>query len=728
MQKVHRYLSPQSPTLSRRNFLHVISLGTAGFVVGCQANPPVPNLPATPTPAHPPAVNLQALNSFVKVGSDGTVTVVIKHAELGQGVTTGLTTIVAEEMDAAWEQMRWEFAPADAERYKNLRLGIQATGGSSSIANSWDQLRLAGAGARQMLVEAAARQWGIESGQIEVAEGRLKTADGRELGFGEVAAAAAQITPPEQPEFKSPEKYRYVGKTVERLDVADKSDGKAQFSLDASLPGMVTAVMLYPPRFGGKVKKVDSAEALEVPGVLEVVTTERGVGVVARDFWAASQGRNKVKVEWDDSESELRGSAELFAHYRELVARPGEVARNDGDVEKALKAGKAIEADYEFPYLAHACMEVPGCLVDLQEHECHLYTGTQIPTFDQANAAGLLGLEPDQIVVHTYYCGGSFGRRGVPDSDYVMAAVAIAKAMQKRVPVKLVRTREDDIKGGRYRPMSVHKVWGSVDKSGAISAFKHRVAVQSILKGTPFGGQKIEHAAVEGSADLCYTVPNLRVELHLPEPGVPALWWRSVGHTHNAYVTETFFDELAHLAGQDPVALRRTMLTGKPRLLKALELALEKAGPAPSDPGRGRGVAVHESFSSFVAEVADVTVNGGKLKVDRVVCAVDCGLAVNPDIVKAQMESGILFALSAALREEVTLKEGMVEQANFDRYQVMRIRDTPEVEVHIVPSTEAPTGVGEPGVPPLAPAVANAIFAATGRRIRSLPFAKHGLV
>ncbi len=739
MLKALRYLQTEEKTLDRRSFLKVVSLGAAGFVVGCNTTPPPTKPPvattspvATPTPsplAEAP-VELADLNNFVKIGSDNTVTVLIKHAEMGQGVTTGLPTIVAEELDAAWDQVKWEFAPADVTKYNNLAFGvIQGTGGSSSIANSWDQLRQAGASARHMLVEAAAQKWEAKAEDLKVENGKILHPDGREATFGELAEAAASIEPPQEPKLKDPKEFRLIGQDVARLDVADKSDGRAGFSLDVDLPDQMIAVVLRPPKFGAKAKKVDSAEAKKVPGVLEVVEIDRGVAVVAESFWSASKGRDALSVEWDFSEAETRGTKELVAEYKGLMEKPGAETRNDGDVAAALKVGKMVEAEFEFPYLAHAALEPLACTVQVKDGECHLHYGAQLHTVDQGAAARILGLEPGKVFIHSRYSGGSFGRRAVPDSDYVVEAVSIAKALDNGKPVKLVRTREDDMKGGRYRPMSVHKMWGAVNDKGELTAYHHRLAIQGIMTGTPFEQPGVEPTAVEGSSTLPYAIPNLKVEAHIAAVGVPVLWWRSVGHTHNAYVSEVFFDMLAAKAEKDPVELRRQLLKDHPRHLGVLNLAVEKAGPAPEGDRRGRGVAVHESFDSFVAQVADITVDEeGKMTVDRVVCAVDCGIAVNPDIIKAQMESGIIYGLSAALREEITLTEGEVDQGNFDTYQLARMSDAPAIEVHIVPSGNPPTGVGEPGLPPLAPAVANAYYQATGTWITSLPFKRHGIV
>jgi isoquinoline 1-oxidoreductase beta subunit len=706
--------------LNRRHFLQVAGLSGAGFVIGCR--------PAMEDEAGTLASGSADFGPFIRIGTDNTVTVVIKHLDKGQGVTTGLPTIVAEELDADWSQMRAEFAPADASRYNNLFFGpMQGTGGSSSIANSWAQLREAAAGARAMLVGAAAAVWAVPAEEIAVERGKIRHAGlGQEATFGEMAARAADVLPPDEPVLKDPANFTLIGTRVPRLDTAGKTDGSTRFTIDVERPGMLTAVVAHPPKFGATVESFESEAALAVPGVSDIVEIDRGVAVVADSYWSALKGRQALTVEWDFANAESRGSDELFADYEALVAGDGVAARMDGDPAAVLaSAANIVRREFRFPFLAHAAMEPMDCVVELTANSCEIWTGSQLPTGDQQIAADLLGLMPEQVTIHTHFAGGSFGRRAVPDSDYVAEAVMVAKAIGGRAPIKLLWSREDDMRAGRYRPMSYHVLEGALDESGNIHAWRHNVAIQSFMRGTFFEGMiqdGLDGSAVEGARGLPYAIPNLQVNWHEAENGVPTLWWRSVGHTQNGYATEVFFDELAHAAGKDPFEFRRALLQEHPRHLAVLELAAEKAGwNEPLGEGRGRGIAMHESFGSFVAEVVEVSVDDGSFTVDRVVCAVDCGIAVNPDVIKAQMEGGIAYALSAALREEVTLTEGEVQQGNFDRYRILRIDEMPEVEVHIVASTEAPTGVGEPGVPPLAPALANAIFAATGKRIDRLP-------
>jgi isoquinoline 1-oxidoreductase subunit beta len=676
-------------------------------------------------------------NAFLRIGGDNTVTVISKHLEMGQGTYTGLATIVAEELDAAWPQVRLEGAPADAKRYNNLAFGpFQGTGGSTAMANSWDQLRQAGASARAMLVSAAAKRWKVPAGEIVVADGVVShPASRRKATFGELAAAAGAESLPTEVKLKDPKDFKLIGRHAPRKDAVDKTTGRAMFTQDVQLPNMLVAVVAHPPRFGAKAKSFDPAPVLGMPGVVEVVSVPSGVAVLANDTWSAIQGRNALKVEWDEASAFRLGSDEILERYRQLAQKPGQIARKEGAIAPALySAAKVVEASYDFPYLAHAAMEPMNCVVKLGAEGCEIWNGEQLHSADQAKVAALAGLQPEQVSIHMLYAGGSFGRRASTTSDYVLEAVSIAKASTKGVPVKLVWTREDDTRAGYFRPLFHHRLSAGLDTEGKLVAWHQRLVGQSIMAGSPFAGMikdGIDPVSVEGAANLPYAIPNLQVELHTPDDiGVPVLWWRSVGSTHTAYSTETFVDELAQAAGQGPVAYRLALLgESHPRHSAVLKLAADKAGwDTPLSPGaagarRGRGVAVHESFNTVVAQVAEVSVApDGGLTVDRVVCAVDCGIAINPDNVRSQVEGAVAFALSAALHGAITLKEGVVEQSNFHDYTPIRINEMPKVEVYILPSTAAPTGIGEPGVPPLAPAVANAIAAATGKRLRSLPF------
>jgi isoquinoline 1-oxidoreductase subunit beta len=711
-----------SRSITRRGFLQSAALVGGALVVGFRLDARVAA-----------AVESVAPDAFVRIAPDNTVTIISKHVELGQGAYSGLATMLAEELDADWALVRVEAAPADAARYGNRLVGgAQLTGGSTSIAEAWEQMRRAGATARAMLVEAAAREWGVPAAEITTDQSVLSHApSGRRAPFGELAAKASALTPPAQVALKDPKDFKLIGKRPLRVDGKAKTDGSAQFTADLSLPGMLTAVIARPPRFGATVKAVDAAAARRVKGVTHVVRVPSGVAVVGTGFWAARKGRSALGVTWDESRAERRGSEELFAAYRALAARPGKSARRDGDAAAAIRgAATVLEATYEFPYLAHAPMEPLDAVARIGADGCDLWAGSQAQTIDQATVARVTGLPVEKVRVHTLLAGGSFGRRATPDGDIAGEAAAVAKAVGGDRPVKVMWTREDDIQGGRYRPLYVHRLRAGLDAQGAIVGWEHRIVGQSIGAGTAFESalvkDGIDATSVEGASTLPYAIPNVSVELHTTTVGVPVLWWRSVGSTHTAYSTETFLDELARAAGRDPLEIRRALLAKHPRHLAALELAASSAGwDTPPPAGRARGLAVHESFKSVVAQVAEVSLRpDGLPKVERVVCAVDCGVAVNPDIVRAQMEGGIGFGLAAALWSEVTLVQGRVQERNFDGYRPLRIGEMPAVEVHIVPSGAAPTGVGEPGVPPIAPAVANALFHLTGRRVRRLPFAR----
>jgi isoquinoline 1-oxidoreductase beta subunit len=676
-----------------------------------------------------------APNAFVRVAPDNSVTVIAKHIEFGQGVFTGLATILAEELDADWSQIKVEAAPADASRYNNLLWGeTQGTGGSSSIANSYGQLRKAGARARAMLVRAAARAWKVPAGEIGVEGGVLShKGSGKKASFGEMALAAAKLRQPRKVKLKDPKDFRLIGRNVPRVDSRDKCTGAAKYTIDLAMPGMLTALIARPPWFGGKVESLDATAARATPGVVDVVEVPAGVAVLAKGFWAAKNGRDALKIKWDGFEAEKRGSAEIIAGYRALLDKPGASAAARGDAEAALAgAARVVEAVYEFPYLAHAPMEPLDCVVKLEPDRLDVWLGSQMPTGDQATAAAVAGLPVEKTFIHTQYAGGSFGRRATPNSDVTAEAVSIVKAIGGKAPVKLIWTREDDIRGGRYRPVYAHKIRAGLDARGKVIAWKQTIVGQSIMSGTPMEAgmvkKGVDATSVEGASNMPYAIPNLAVDLHSPDVGVPVLWWRSVGSTHTAYAIETMIDELAEAAGQDPVAFRAALLKDDPRHLGVLRLAAEKAGwSSPAPGGVARGVAVHESFDSYVAEVAEARLVAGKVKVERVVCAVDCGVAVNPRIIKAQMEGGIAYGLGAILHGAITLKEGAVEQSNFHDYPPLRMDEMPKVEVHIVPSAEKPTGVGEPGVPPIGPAIANAVYRLTKQRVRTLPFALHQL-
>jgi len=707
--------------LSRRDFL-VLAAGTgAGLtlaaVEGAAAAPGALTAPGTLT-----------ANAFVTIGTDGTVTVMVKHLEMGQGVATGLPVLVAEELEVDPATIRVAFAPANAKLYNNLLWGpSQGTGGSTATANSWEQLRKAGAGAREMLIEAAARRLKVDRGELSARDGAvIHPQSGRSLAYGTLVAEAARLPPPDDPPLKAVSDFRLIGKDVgKRSDSRAKSDGTARYAGDIRLPGMVTALVARPPVFGARIKRFDPKPVLQLPGIVAVFPISSGVAVVGDDAWSAWQGRAALTVEWT-LPAERPSSETIRQDFVHLLDQPGTVIRTTGDGAAALAQGIThLDATYDVPYLAHAPMEPLNCVVRLSKGRCEIWAGSQAQTLDQALAAKAAGLRPDQVEINTLYAGGSFGRRANPTSDYIVEGVEVARLAG--APVRLMWTREDDIAGGYYRPLFVHGFHAALDGSGAPLAWHHRIVGQSILEGGPFAAMVkdgIDPTSVEGAADLPYAIPHLQVELHSPKLPVPVLWWRSVGSSHTAFATECFLDEVAAAGARDPLDLRRTLLADHPRHLGVLDLAAAKAGwgGSPLPPGKGRGLAVHESFHSVVAQVAEVTIGPrGEITVDRVVCAIDCGIAVTPDVIRAQMEGAIAFGLSAALFGQITLKDGAAEQSNFHDYRCLRMSEMPKVEVHIVPSTDAPTGVGEPGVPPIAPAVCNAIFAATGKRIRRLP-------
>jgi isoquinoline 1-oxidoreductase beta subunit len=714
-----RFISDETITTSRRGFLKLIGVGSAAGIAL--------QFPSAHASAKGPDGELIP-NDFLQITPDNRISVVVKHLEMGQGTYTGLASLVAEELDANWDQIDVVSAPADAGRYKNLFWGAQGTGGSSGLANSFMQMREAGATARAMMVNAAAELWQVPKAQISVSNSVVShKQSNRQASFGELVGKAATMSVPtaDQVKLKSPADFKLIGKKISRKD-RGKNDGTAIYTQDIQLDGMLTAVVKHAPLVGAKVKSVDDSAARKATGVVDVVNLGNAVAVIGKDFWSAKSARDLLKIEWDESNAFTQGSDEIMADYKKLADAKGLVARNEGSANEALQNADVVAADFEFPYLAHSALEPMNCVALVNEQDCEIWNGDQMQTVDQMVIAGTLGLKPEQVKINTLLAGGSFGRRANPSSDYVVEAVNIART-KPGVPVKLVWTREDDTQGWYYRPMYLHRLRGSVNESGKPNAWYQHIVGQSIMKGTAFEsfGVKngIDSTSVEGAANLPYQVENLQVELSTTDIPVPVQWWRSVGHTHTAFATEVFLDQLAHKGGQDPYELRRELLQNHPRHLGVLELVAKKADWSKKLPKNwGKGIAVHESFKSFVAQVAEVSVNeDGSFKVERIVCVVDCGIAVNPDIIVAQMEGGIGYGLSAALVSEITLEKGRVKQSNFHDYQVLRMNQTPKIEVHIMPSAEMPTGVGEPGTPPVAPAIANALMAVTGKSFTKLP-------
>jgi isoquinoline 1-oxidoreductase beta subunit len=706
---------------SRRVFLARSAAAGGGLVIGVSLPDSVRRALAQETP---PAARKVVPNAFIRIAPDDTVTILLKHVEMGQGVSTSLPMAVAEELECDWRRVRFEHAPADMA-YAHTAFGIQMTGGSTSTWESFDQLRTAGAMARQMLIAAAAERWKVPAAEVRADNGFVVHGS-RRLRFGELADAAAALPAPAAVTLKDPKDWKLLGHATHRLDSAAKITGQAEFGMDVRRPGMLVALVARPPYFGGKARGFQAARAKAVPGVADVVEIPAGIAVLAENFWAAKLGRDALEIDWDPGSIAGHSTAAQLEDYRRLARTAGAVAVSKGDVEGALaRAAKTVEAEYELPYLAHATMEPLNCTAEVGPSSCEIWAGTQFQTGDQAAAAKIAGLKPEQVKVHTPFLGGGFGRRANPAFDFVSEAVHLAKASGR--PVKVVWTREDDIRGGYYRPMWVSRLRAGLDAGGRPVGWAHTIVGQSILAGTPFASMVkngIDESSVEGASDSPYlaSIGDHRVDLHSPTLPVPVLWWRSVGHSHTAFVVESFVDELAHAAGKEPLAFRLGLLAPGSRARRALEAAAEVFGwgrPLPS--GHAAGIAVHESFGSAVAEAAEVSVDKGRIRVHRVGCGIDCGPVVNPDGVEAQMQSGIVYGLSAALYGEITLRDGRVEQSNFHDYPVLRMLEMPRVEVRIVRSTEKMGGVGEPGTPPIAPAVANAVFALTGTRLRRLP-------
>jgi isoquinoline 1-oxidoreductase beta subunit len=667
-----------------------------------------------------------AFGPYIKIDPDGWVTVINKHQEMGQGTHAGLAALVAEELDADWDKIRIESAPANTAVYKNIEMGLQATAGSSAIAASWDQLRHAGAAARAMFVAAAAAQWNVSPGAIRVENGVVRHDDSdRSVGFGELLAEAARRTPPSKPVLKDPKHYALIGTDrVRRKDSRAKSSGTLRYTQDVQLPNMLTAVVAHSPRFGGKVAAFNATSARQLPGVVDIFEIPSGVAVVAEDTYAALQGRNALEVDWDDTQAEKRSSKELVEYYHAIAAGKSDVKaeafQTTGDASQAF-SGDVFETAFDFPFLAHAPMEPMDCVAELDGWSVKLTSGSQIQTIDQFNAARTVLTLPGMVEIETLPAGGSFGRRGIMASDYVVECLNIARHVGQKRPVKLVWTREDDMTAGWYRPMAHHRLWIKCCADGLPSAWRHHAVAQPLI---PFGINEIAVEGVKNSPYLAVT-PIVDGKVFSPSFAVPPAFWRSVGHSHTGMVMEHTIDQLARRANADPAEYRRVIYknAGDTRRLAVLDLACKHAGWGTKlEDGWAQGLAVHESFGSVVAQIAEVKLEGGRPKVRRVICAVDCGIAVAPNQIAAQMEGGVCFGLSAALYGAVTLENGVVQQTNFDTYRVLRADEAPMVETYILPSTNKPSGVGEPGTPPIAPAVANALLALTGKPTRSLPF------
>ena len=713
--------------LTRRSFMKAGALAGGGLVLGFFM--PGANKFARAAEAKP----TYAPNAFLRIAPDNTVSVMVNRLEFGQGVNTALPMLIAEDLDADWSQMRGELAPA-GDAYKDPAFGMQITGGSGTIAHSYLQYREIGAKARLMLI-AAAEQWKLKPEQLTTAKGYVMGPGGQKASYGSLADAAMKQPVPATVKLKEPKDFRFIGKATPRIDARAKSNGTQQFGMDFTLPGAKVAMVARPPVFGAKVAKFDAAKARAIKGVIAVleVPTDRGgrgLVVIADGYWQAKQGREALQIEWDTSAVEKISSDQQLAAYKALAKTAGTPAKK-ADISKLAGAPKKISAVYEFPYLAHAPMEPLNCTVDLKDDSCTLWVGSQFQTVDQAQAAGAAGLQPEQVTLNTLMAGGGFGRRAVPSSDYIVEAVNVAKvykAAGKSGPVKVIWSREDDIKGGYYRPAYVHRADIGLDAKGKIVAWDHAIVGQSIITGTSFEPfmvkDGVDNTTIEGMGEP-YEVP-LNLMVHNTKANVPVLWWRSVGSTHTAFVMETLIDEAAHVAKMDPVAYRRQLIGAKhTRHLAALDLAVAKSGYGKRKLPKGHawGVAMHESFGSVVAYIVEASVTKGVPKLHKVTAAVHCNQVVNPLTIEAQVQGAVLMALGTTLPgAAITLKDGVVEQQNFGDYTVARMPDMPQVAVFTVPSNDAPTGMGEPGLPPLAPAFANALFALTGKRLRKLPF------
>ncbi|TFW23870.1 xanthine dehydrogenase family protein molybdopterin-binding subunit [Duganella callida] len=715
--------------MSRRGFMKASAVAGGGLVLGFF----MPGAGRWANAQQAPA-KVYEPNAFLHIAPDNSVTVQVNRLEFGQGVQTSLPMLIAEELEADWSQVHGALAPA-GDQYKDPAFGIQITGGSGSIAHSFIQYREIGAKARAMLIAAAAEQWKVAPEQIKTVKGTLIGPAGQKATYGAMADAAMKQPVPATIKLKDPKDFTIIGKPTKRLDARLKSTGKQQFGMDFKAPDSKVAVVARPPVFGAKVARFDASKAKAIKGVIEVleVKTDRGgsgVVVIADGYWQAKTGRDALAIEWDTSGVEKVSSDKQLAEYKALAQKAGTPVRT-ADTSKLAGAAKKISAVYEFPYLAHAPMEPLNCVVDLRTDGCTVWAGSQFQTVDQGAIAATAGLKPEQVVLNTMMAGGGFGRRAVPTSDYLVEAVNVAKVWQAaghKQPIKMIWSREDDIKGGYYRPSHVHRADIGVDAKGEIVAWDHVIVGQSITSGTPFEGMMVKNGVdatmIEGMGEP-YEVP-LNLSAHTVKANVPVLWWRSVGSTHTAFVMETLIDEAATIARMDPVAYRKKIMGEKgKRHVAALDLAVAKSGYGKKalPKGQAYGVAVHESFNTVIAYVVVASIKDGAPKLHSVTAGVHCNTAVNPLTIEAQIQGAALMGLGMTLPgAAITLKDGVVEQQNFSDYVVARMTDMPKIDVHMVPSNDPPTGMGEPGLPPLAPAFANALFKLTGKRLRKLPF------
>ncbi len=714
--------SSQEENVSRRTFLKASTAAGGGLLLSIA----FPGAARLASAARASTADDFAPNAFIRIGRDGRITLIVCQVEMGQGTYTSMPMLIAEELEADLNQVQVEQAPPSDKLYANPLVGFQVTGGSTSVRAFWKPLREAGAAARMLLVDAAAQTWGVEPSSCRAEKGYvIHNTTGRMLDYGALAAKAATLPVPSASGIvlKDPKDFTLIGTPAKRVDTPDKVNGKAQFGIDVRLPGMKIAAIGICPVPGGKLKAVNEAKALDVKGVHQVVKLDDAVAVVADHMGAARKGLAALHVQWDDGPNAKLSTAGIVRELDMASQKPGVVARQDGDLDSAFAgAAKKFEAIYQVPFLAHATMEPMNCTVHVRPDACEVWVGTQVLSRAQAAAAEVTGLPREKVKVHNHLIGGGFGRR--LDIDGVIWAVKIAQQVDG--PVKVIWTREEDIQHDLYRPYYYDRLSAGLDERGMPIAWTDRVTASSILaRWAPAAFKNgLDTDAVEGAKEPPYELPNILVDYVRQEPpGIQTAFWRGVGPTHNIFVVESFIDELAAAANKDPFEYRRALLGKSPRAKRVLELAAEKSGWGQKLPaGQGRGLSVQHVFGTYLSEVAEVEVaKDGSVRVKRVVCAVDCGQVVNPDTVKAQLESGVIFGITAALYGAITLKDGRVEQSNFDNYRMLRIDRAPAIEVHIVESTEAPGGMGEPGTSALAPAVANAIFAATGKRLRMLP-------
>lgn len=711
-------------TFSRRTFIETSALAAGGLIVSYYVPAPMLNKAFA---APPPGAAAVAPNAFVQIAPDNSITIVINKLEMGQGVNTSMAQLIAEELDCDWTKIRSVSAPVNPV-YNHTVFQTQMTGGSSALISSWEQHRLIGASMREMLKTAAAAKWGIPVEQVKAQNGFVTSAKGK-FSYGELAEAAGKLPLPKNPPLKSEKNFKIIGKSVKRVDAEAKSNGKAIFGIDVRIPGMLYASVAKPPLAGAKISAMDEKAARKVPGVVDVVKFSDRVAVLARNTHAARVGREALAVKWENKTNGSFSTDDLMKSFKEQGRSKGVIAKDTGGVDQALaSATRKIEAEFEFPFLAHASMEPMNCTIDYDGKKATIWSGHQMPTIDQGVAAKVLGLPPEKVTVNTVYAGGSFGRRASKMSDYVVEAAELAKIVKK--PLKVTWSREDDMRGGFYRPMNYHRVAIGLNDKKEMLAWDHKIVGQTVIGGSVFepmmvkGG--LEGTITEGVSDTHYAFPQFRCDQTRTASPVTTLWWRSVGHTHTAYVMETMIDEAAEAMGKDPLRLRKELLAKSPRHLAVLNLIEKETGWGTKKAPKGRawGLAIHESFNSVVAQVAEVSLVDGFPKVHKIWAAVDCGLVVNPEGAKTQVEGAIVYGLSAAFHQEIQVKDGQVVQGNFHEYNVLRMQDMPEVKVAFVKGAGSPTGLGEPGVPPAAPAVANAVYRLTKKRLRSLPFSK----